>query len=56
MTGNWFFGFVLLLIFVMLSRHPETGALDGSRMLRNLMALAGLAVLWMIVLKPFLGL
>lgn len=56
MTGNWFFGFVLLLIVVMLGRHPETGALEGSRILRNLLVLAGLTVLWMIILKPFLGL
>ena len=56
MTGNWFVVLVLLLVITMLSRHPETGALEGSRILRNLVALAGLAILWVIILKPFLGL
>ena len=55
MAGNWFVGFVLMLIIVMLSRHPETGAVEGSRALRNLVALAALSILWVIVLKPFLG-
>ena len=56
MTGKWFLGFMLVLIMTMLSRHPETGAIEGSRLMGELLGLGVLSVLWGIFLRPFLSL
>ena len=54
--SNWLLGLMLVLIMTMLNRHPETGAIEGSRLMGDLLGLGVLSVLWVIVLRSFLGL